>query len=166
VDTPEKAAAIVAAARYGAGARGYSSTTRAGAFGSVPMAEYIQTEDNRALVIAMIEEPDAVAGIDAIVATAGLDAVFIGRGDLTVAYGETKPGSDAVVAATQAICKAARNARVAISAMTSGPKDTLALANLGATAFIVASDQTFLRDAAKARLAEVRAAFLQAGDAQ
>ncbi|MEM9576322.1 MAG: aldolase/citrate lyase family protein [Pseudomonadota bacterium] len=159
VDTPEKAKSIVSAARYRGGARGYSPTTRAGRFGDVTIAGHVEAEDNRALVIAMIEDPSAVENIDAIVATEGLDAVFIGRGDLTVAYGETKPGSQPVIRATRAICAAAQEKGVAICAMTGTATDAASLSQLGATAFILASDQTFIRDAARARLSDIKDAL-------
>ena len=40
-------------------------------------------------VIAMIEDAEAVDNIGAIVAVKGLDAIFIGRADLTLSLGET-----------------------------------------------------------------------------
>ncbi|MEK0165677.1 aldolase/citrate lyase family protein [Phaeobacter sp. A36a-5a] len=159
VDTAQKARAIVSAARYRGGSRGYSPTTRAGRFGEVTLAEHVEKEDNRGLVIAMIEDPLAVEQIDAIVTTDGLDGVFIGRGDLTVAYGETKPGSEPVLRATKTICATARAHGVAICAMAGSAKDAGWLCELGVTAFVLASDQTFIRDAARARLAELRNAL-------
>ena len=159
VNSVQKATEIVGAARYRAGNRGYSPTTRAGNFGLNSIETHVAQEDERALVIAMIEDPKAVEDIDAIVATDGLDGVFIGRGDLTVAYGETNPGSEPVKAATKAICKSARENGVGLCAMTDGAKDLLSLVGLGVTSVIVGSDQTFLRNAARDQLADIKAVF-------
>ncbi|WP_164860905.1 HpcH/HpaI aldolase family protein [Parasedimentitalea marina] len=164
VTTAKKAQEIVSAARYNSGSRGYSPTTRAGNFGSKSIAQHLQDEDARALVIAMIEDPEAVEDISEIVATPGLDGVFIGRGDLTVAYSEVKPGSAPVKAATMRIVEAATAANVAICAMSGSVADADTLADMGVTAFIVASDQTLLRDAAKAQLQDFQNSFLKQRD--
>jgi 2-keto-3-deoxy-L-rhamnonate aldolase RhmA len=159
VDSAEKAAQIVSAARYRGGSRGYSPTTRAGTFGLNSIATHVAQEDERALVIAMIEDPEAVANIDAIMATQGLDGAFIGRGDLTVAYGQSKPGSEPIKAATKAICASANNNGVGLCAMTDGAQDLLSLVYMGVTCVIVGSDQTFLRNAARDQLTDIRATF-------
>ena len=159
VDSARKTAEIVGAARYRAGHRGYSATTRAGNFGLNSITTHVAQEDERSLVIAMIEDPNAVEDIDAIVKTVGLDGVFIGRGDLTIAYGQTKPGSGPVREATRAICKAARESGVGLCAMTGGSKDLQSLVDLGVTSVIVGSDQTFLRNAARDQLADIKAAL-------
>lgn len=159
INSSDKAQRIVAAARYQSGSRGYSATTRAGDFGRKPMHEHIKVEDERVLVIAMVEDPEAVKDIDAIVQVQGLDGVFIGRGDLTVAYGETRPGSEPVKAAAQRIAHAAKDTGIGIAALASGVHDARSLAALDVTAFIIGSDQAFLRDAAQCRLDELRNAI-------
>ena len=53
----------------------------------------VDASDAATTVIAMIEDPEALDEIDAIVAVEGLDGFFIGRGDLTVAFGA--PSNDA-----------------------------------------------------------------------
>ena len=156
VDSAAKAAAVVAAARYKSGSRGYAATTRAGEFGAKTMGDHMTNEDQRAVVIAMIEDTEAIEDIDAIVATEGLDAVFIGRADLAVAFGQTTAGTAPVIAATKAICSAANARNVTICAMVGSDKDIHMMADLGASAVIVASDQTFLRDAARERLFGIR----------
>ncbi|WP_417414661.1 HpcH/HpaI aldolase family protein [Hoeflea sp.] len=156
VDSAAKAREIVSAARYRSGLRGYSATTRAGNFGSRTIEAHLDQQDASIAVIAMIEDPHALDQLDEILAVKGLDAVFIGRGDLTVAYGETKAGSAPVKAASRKIAGAARAAGKPICVMTGGAADAGELAELGATAFIVSSDQTFLRNAAASALSAVR----------
>ncbi|WP_316860573.1 aldolase/citrate lyase family protein [uncultured Cohaesibacter sp.] len=156
VDSVEKATALVSSARYRSGTRGYSSTTRAGDFGGRTIAAHLDEQDNRATVIAMIEDPHALDVVDGILAVEGLDGAFIGRGDLTVAYGQTKPGSEPVRQATRKIIEAAVSSGKTICVMTGKSDDAAELAGMGATSFIVSSDQTLLRKAASSTLTEMR----------
>lgn len=166
VDSADKARAVVAAARYRGGTRGYSATTRAGNFGGRSIAGHLDQQDSSVTVIGMIEDPHALEHLDEILAVPELDGVFIGRGDLTVAFGEVKAGSAPVRAATESIAAAARAAKKTVCVMASGPEDAHELAGMGATAFIVSSDQTFLRKAAMASLAEMRQTITQGNGEQ
>ena len=157
VDSAEKARAVVAAARYAGGARGYSPTTRAGGFGSARMQAHTEAQDARVTVIAMIEDVAALDRLDEIMAVDGLDGVFIGRGDLTVALGENAGSAAPVRAAVDKITTAAQAAGKVICVMTATPDDMTSLAAQGATAFIISSDQTLLKAAAEQQLAQARA---------
>ena len=154
VDSVEKARAVVAACRYRSGSRGFSNSPRAGRYGAAGMWDHVDQSDAAVSVIAMIEDPAAVDAIDAIVDTEGLDAVFIGRGDLTVALRAANAAAPEVRAAVEQIATAARKAGKAVAVMVSSRDDADRLEALGATAFIVASDQGFLRQAAAKALAE------------
>lgn len=159
ITSAAKARKIVDAARYRGGSRGYSATTRAGNFGSKSIAMHLHDEDERALVIAMIEDPEAVDNISQIVSTPGLDGVFIGRGDLTVAYGESKAGSAPVKEATKRIVQAAKAVKMSICAMSGSVQDAQSLSDMGVRAFIVTSDQTLLRDAGRSLLQDFQDAL-------
>lgn len=154
VTSPEMAAKVVAACRYRGGKRGFSNSPRAGGYGRLGIWDHVDANDAATTVIAMIEDPEAVDDIEAIVETDGLDAVFIGRGDLTVAYGVASPGADEIVGATEKIVAAARTADKAVLAMTAGGDDAAWLKGLGVNGMIVASDQAFLRQAASRTLQE------------
>ncbi len=148
VTDAKTARAIVDAARYRNGKRGFAPTTRAGTFGADGTAAHIAKQDARATVIAMIEDPEAVENIDEILAVEGLDGIFIGRGDLSVAYGDYD-GSTGVVAQATARVQAAAKARGKTVAILPGSaEDAVARAEDGASVFIVSSDQGFLRAAA------------------
>jgi staphyloferrin B biosynthesis citrate synthase len=164
VDSPARAAAVVAACRYRGGARGFSNTTRAGGFGEASIGEHIARQDSAVCVIAMIEDPSALDAIDAILATEGLDGVFIGRGDLTVALGETAMTAAPVREATERIVAAARRAGKPVCVMTGAQADARELAAKGVSAFIMSSDQGFLRQAAKSTLAEISASVAEGRD--
>src|SRR5207245_2740228 len=86
---------VARAARYRGGRRGYSGSPRAARYGGTPMWKHVDAADAATTVIAMIEDPEALDEIDAIAQVDGLDGVFIGRGDLTVAL--NAPANDAPV---------------------------------------------------------------------
>jgi 4-hydroxy-2-oxoheptanedioate aldolase len=79
-----EAKALVAACRYPpAGARSYGPVR--GAFGSG--AEHVRRADAQTLVFAMIETADGLRNLDEIAATPGLDGLYVGPADLSLALG-------------------------------------------------------------------------------
>ncbi|MAY64039.1 MAG: aldolase [Rhizobiales bacterium] len=153
VDSAERAKAVVASARYRGGARGFSNTTRAGRYGSIGMADHIAAQDSGIAVIAMIEDRSAIGRLDEIAAVEGVDAFFIGRGDLTVAFEAENQAAADVVGAVDAITSSASRAGRKVFVMSGALEDAKALSGQGATGFIMASDQGFLRQGAKDTLA-------------
>lgn len=153
VDTPEKAATLVAACRYGSGNRGFSNTTRAGSYGGSSFSALIEDQDRSVVCIAMIEDPGAVPLVDAIVGVEGLDAIFIGRGDLAVAFGETDMNAAPVARATDQIIEAAAKAGKPVFVTAANMEEVAAFHARGARGFIMASDQGFLRQAAASVIA-------------
>jgi staphyloferrin B biosynthesis citrate synthase len=152
VDTPEKARAIAGACRYRGGHRGFANTTRAGGFGDASFADHIATQDAQVICIAMIEDVAAVERAASIAAVNGIDAFFIGRGDLTAAIGApsmTSPETHKLVAPIMA---AALEADMPVIMLSPDRADALAMAKLGASAFMVASDHGFLKQAARQAL--------------
>ena len=90
VDTPEIAAACVAACRYPpAGARSMGSP-RGMLYGG---PDYMEKANDEILVFVMIESRQAVENLDAILDVKGIDGVFIGPNDLALSYG-MKASSD------------------------------------------------------------------------
>lgn len=114
VDTPEQAAAAVAACRYPPdGIRGVASATaRATGFGTDPA--YLREAAERITLIVQIESRAALDSIDAIAATDGVDALFIGPGDLAASLGHlgnpTHPTVQAAIAHAKARIDAAGKA--------------------------------------------------------
>lgn len=148
VTSADIARSVVAACRYRGGKRGFSNSPRAGEYGRLGLWEHVDRADARSAVVAMIEAPEAVEAVGDIVAVDGLDAVFIGRGDLTVAFGAESTAAPEIRAATEKIAKAAVSSGCAVLAMTPGGDDAAWLRSLGVTGMIVASDQAFMRQAA------------------
>jgi staphyloferrin B biosynthesis citrate synthase len=147
VSSPQIAREIVALCRYRGGKRGFSNTTRAGDYGGRGMWAHVDAQDAEVTVIAMIEDPEALEHLDAIFATPGLDGVFVGRGDLTVALGAKGLDSPETQMAAEAILTAARRADKPVCIMVAGAAEAAEWMKLGASAFIVSSDQGFLRQA-------------------
>jgi 2-keto-3-deoxy-L-rhamnonate aldolase RhmA len=86
VTSAEDAAAVVAAAKYPpAGRRGFGPRRAARLTGG--RAEYIARADEEIAVFVMVEHPNAVREIDAILATPGLNGVMVGPADLAVSSG-------------------------------------------------------------------------------
>jgi 4-hydroxy-2-oxoheptanedioate aldolase len=157
VDSPESAAVAVSATRHWpAGSRSLGGPVRAELrLGSVP------GEVNDAVVcIAMIETAAAMDSLDAICATPGLDAVYIGPADLSVALGARFFGDPEVeVALEHAMAQIADSAKRAGIACGIHCLDGASAAWRLAEEFTfatVSSDITHLTQAAAAHLAAAR----------
>jgi 2-keto-3-deoxy-L-rhamnonate aldolase RhmA len=158
VDSSAKAGDVVAEARYRGGRRGFSNSSRAGRYGQAGFREHVAAADAQCAVLAMVEDVAALAVLPQIMATPGLDAVFIGRGDLSIALGADGPMAPSVVAATEQIAAAARSAGKPMCAHVGrlDSPDVAWLRALGVGAFVVSSDQGLLRDAASQAVAHFR----------
>lgn len=154
VDSAAKAKAVVDACRYATGTRGFSNTTRAGTFGKLGIAEHVAAQDAEITVIAMIEDPHAIDVVEDILAVDGIDGVFIGRGDLTVAYREMTGAAPSVKAAVDRILSAAKKTGKPVCILAGSLDDAADLARRGASAFILSSDQGLMRQAAAKALGE------------
>jgi 2-keto-3-deoxy-L-rhamnonate aldolase RhmA len=157
VATAALAAQVAAACRYQGGKRGYSGSVRAAGYGGGKMWDYIGAADAATTVIAQIEDPEALDEIDAIAATDGIDALFIGRGDLTAAMGAPTNDSPPIRDAVERIAAAAKRAGKPIAVFVGGMKEAGWLRGIGATAFVYSSDQGFMKQAANKALADIRA---------
>lgn len=154
VSSVRKAQEIAAACRYRGGKRGFSNSPRAGHYGGRTIWQHVDAADAEVTVIAMIEDPEALDDIDAIVAVEGLHGVFIGRGDLTVALGAQGMDAPEILDAVKRISTAARAANKPVCMMVANATEAATFAGLGASAFIVSSDQGLMRQAASKVLAE------------
>jgi staphyloferrin B biosynthesis citrate synthase len=83
--------------------------------------------------------------------------VFIGRGDLTVAFGATGMDAPEVQKACERILAAAKKAAKPVAVMVSNAEEAARFRAMGASTFIVASDQGFLRQAATLAYGDIAA---------
>ena len=147
VDSAQTARRLVAACRY-SHSRGYSNSPRGGGYGARPLWDHVAHADAEAAVIAMIEDPQAVADIDDILAVDGIDAILVGRADLTLAMDDRTPDSRHANAAARGVLDAAKRAgKPACIALGTAAEAGVWL-DAGATSFIISTDQALLKSAA------------------
>jgi 2-keto-3-deoxy-L-rhamnonate aldolase RhmA len=156
VSSLAEAKEVVAASRYRNGHRGYSASGRSGRYGGTASWPYIDAQDEKVTVIAMIEDPAAVEQISDIVAVEGLDGFFVGRGDLSVALGASDSRAPEVTDAVQKIADAARAVGKPVVVMANSREEGDAFARMGASTFILSTDQGLLRKAASQILKDFR----------
>jgi 2-keto-3-deoxy-L-rhamnonate aldolase RhmA len=150
VATAEDARAVAAACRYRAGGRGYSGATRAARFGTRTMSENVARANAEVTVVAQIEDAEALKHLDEIAAIDDIDALFIGRMDLTVSMGLQSPADPAVLQAVGDICAAARRHGRAVGMFTQTTEEAHQWFDAGASLFLLASDQQWILNGAKA----------------
>lgn len=95
IDTAEQAATVVSSARYPqndgqGGVRGMGGA-RASRWGQYP--QYAKEANAQVCVLVQAETRTAISNLDAIIATEGVDGVFIGPADLSASFGHVgNPG--------------------------------------------------------------------------
>jgi 4-hydroxy-2-oxoheptanedioate aldolase len=106
VNNAEEAAKAVAACRYPPVGIRSSGPVRAVHYAG---SDYLAKANDEIVVMVMIETKEGIANVDAICATKGLDAVYIGPADLSFALG-LPPGPDKTDAVHMAACDRIREA--------------------------------------------------------
>jgi 4-hydroxy-2-oxoheptanedioate aldolase len=106
ISTRAEAEALVAACRYPPAGRRSFGPSRGLLYGG---ADYFSHANAEILVLAMIETREALANLDEILATSGLDGVYVGPNDLAIELGHAPKAEHdhpEVVAAIARICAA------------------------------------------------------------
>jgi len=156
VQNAEEARAAVAATRYPPeGIRGMAGMSRASRFGTVP--HYLTTANRSIGVIVQLETPDAIARTDEIAATEGVDALFVGPGDLSATMGHvgqlTHPE---VLALTQQAVDRVKALGKPIGTVAGTPEIVARYREMGFDFVAIASDLGLLMRSAQAALATIR----------
>ena len=153
VRSAEDARALAASAHYGPGGdlqrRGYAGSSRAAGYGMSSIEAHASASEKRTVVIAQIEDLEALDAIAEIAAVDGIDALFVGRIDLTVALGCTSPDDPKVIAAVDRILSAARAAGRPSGMFTPKAEDVPQWREKGASLFLLGSDHGFVRAGAR-----------------
>jgi 2-keto-3-deoxy-L-rhamnonate aldolase RhmA len=158
VQSAGQAIAAAAATRYDGGTRGYSASHRAAGFGAVPPDQYRKLSDEAVTVIGQVEDRPGLENIDAVVAVAELDAVFIGPADLAVSLGAAAADDPAVEKAVERICASCRRAGRSIGIYLHSTAGIDRFRKLGVSLFIIGTDQGLLRAAARTLTGQFREA--------
>lgn len=153
VASPEAAAELVRAARYGGGRGVATSVIRAAAYGAD--MDYEAAWNAAGFVVAQIEGPAALDAAHEIAAVDGVDVLFFGPADFAAAA--DYPGAAAVSRAFDRMIAAAARAGKRSGSVLFGDVDASAMRARGADFFTCASDVGILRDGARAAVAAARA---------
>jgi 4-hydroxy-2-oxoheptanedioate aldolase len=110
VQSAEEARRAVSYAKYPpGGVRGVAAIHRGSRFGRVP--DYLKRANDEIAVIVQLETPEAIGRLDEIAAIDGVDALFVGPGDLSAAMGHIgnigHPEVQALLAKAAAAARAA-----------------------------------------------------------
>ncbi len=157
VTSAEVAQQVARASRFGRGGRGYAGSTRWSGYTTSAMPDLLERSASETLVIAQIEDPEGVEAADAIAATDGIDALFLGPADLSVAYGHSHQESDDLFAAMEKTGKAAQAHGKGYVTFVANAERASALRKYGFSMFFIASEHTWIMQGARAQVAGIRA---------
>ena len=120
---------------------------------------YLHSANAITLAIAMIETREAIESLDEILATAGVDGVFVGPSDLSIALHNgavvDPHGADVDASLTKVVARAKAHGKFAGAFCFDG-KRAKELAGRGFSLCSVSTDQLLLRAAARAEIAAAR----------
>ncbi len=156
IQSVEEARAAIAATRYPPqGTRGVAAMHRASRFGTAP--DYLGSANDQVAVILQLETPEAVALMPKIAELDGVDAVFIGPGDLSASMGLLgQIGHKDVRAALAAAAAQARELGIACGIVGGDPATVRGYLEMGFSYVAIASDLALLMKSAREAAAGVR----------
>lgn len=150
VDTGEKARNIAKWARFGHYGRGFAGSTRWAGYATRGMAELIEQSQRETVVIAQIEEPEAVDAIDEIAAVDGIDGLFVGPADMAVCLGKTSAADPAVRDIMRRVGEAASRHGKCFMTFAPNTESATDLFGLGVTMFFIGSEHVWMAAGARA----------------
>ncbi len=156
VQTAEEARRAVAAARYPPeGTRGVAAVHRASAYGAA--TDYFARANAEVCVIVQLETPEALDNMASIAAVPGVDAVFVGPGDMAAALGFIGQIGRAEV--QEVLAGAAAEAKaldLPIGIVGPTPEMVRGFLEMGYTFVAIASDMGFLTGRAREALGQLK----------
>jgi len=156
INTPTDARAFAAAAKYPPlGERSYGPFRAMTLQGRSTPLDYLREANEATLTLAMIETPTALANVDEIAATPGIDALFIGPYDLSTSLSAGK-AQDIMAPEVEAAIDRIRDAAVKAGKIPGifcrDAERAVAMTKRGFRFITVGNDVGFLRDSAAAAL--------------
>ena len=156
INSAADARQFAAAAKYPPlGERSWGPLRAMALQGRTAPVDYMREANDGTLTLAMIETATALGNVDAIAATPGIDALFVGPYDLATALsGGTAQDVQApqVEQAIDKICAAAKKAGKIPGIYCRDAESALAMAKRGFRFIVAGNDQTTLRAATIAQL--------------
>ncbi len=157
VESAEQAAALVRAMRYPPhGIRGVGGgLVRATRWDGID--DYLARAHEELCLIVQVESPKGIENVEAIAATEGVDAVFVGPADLSVGMGHPgNPGHPEVQAAIEHAIDAVQAAGKPAGILAPVEADARHYASLGCRFIAVGIDISLLRQGALATIARYK----------
>lgn len=156
INTPADAQALVAASKYPPlGQRSWGPHRAAALAGMGDHKTYLRNANGLTLAFAMIETRAALKNLDIILKIRGVDGVFVGPSDLSIALSNgavLEPESQDIERELERVAKAAKKARKFAGAYCHTAERALALVERGFQFLAVGGDASFLRAGALAQI--------------
>ncbi|MGI9270253.1 MAG: HpcH/HpaI aldolase family protein [Woeseiaceae bacterium] len=143
VTTAEQAAAIVKAAHFGDGGRGFAGSPRSAEYTRKTMTDHMQESREQTTVVVQIEDVAALENVAQIAAVDGVDCIFVGRVDLAVGL-QKAVSDDELIATVQDICAAGQAASTSVGMFTPNLDELPDWQQRGANLFLLSSDQSIV----------------------
>ncbi len=139
------------------GHRGMGYTSRAALWGADSVASYLERGRTGVTRIAQLEDAGAISEVEDICGVVGLDALFIGFGDLMLST--ALPRSDpSILAMEQRVLTAAAARRIPVGTAVQSPRDALACRDAGYSFVMVSADTTIFSLGARGIMSELSGA--------
>ena len=143
VTTADEAAAIVKAAHFGDGGRGFAGSSRAADFTTKNMTEHLTDSREQTTVIVQIEDIAALPNVKEIANVSGVNCLFIGRADLAVAM-QKDIYDDELMSVVRQVCTDAQEVGTAVGMYTPNTDEIPSWREAGASLFLLGSDQSMI----------------------
>lgn len=156
--------AAIRAARYAPEGMRSLNGGRVPGFGSMELSDYVRVANKEVLLVAMVEDAEAVDDIDGILAGGGVDLVLEGAADLSQSYGVPwQTRHPTVRAALRRVQEACSARGVPFCAVPRAPEDAVAWREVGVRAFVLGEERGLAARALRSHLAEHRPALASEG---
>ena len=128
------------------GQRGGDTGVAAAGFGGESLADVMQHAADHTSLVVQIETPEALDNVDAIAAVPGIEILFLGPGDLSIALGvPCKPDQPELKDAMERIAAAAKKHGVAWGSASLGLGHAQQILDLGGQFVAFGSDSSLIR---------------------
>jgi 2-keto-3-deoxy-L-rhamnonate aldolase RhmA len=161
LDTVEQARAVVRATCFPPrGDRGSGGTSRAGRWGLLPRADYLEYGNEQALCVVQLESEVAIRNTREILALDGIGAAFVGTADLAMSMG-VAAGSDEVDRLATSALAAAAAAGVPIGTASATIDQARAALARGYDYVVVSNDTSILASGGRAIVNALKASVAE-----
>lgn len=160
INSLDDAKAFAGAMKYPPmGERSWGATRAVSVRGITGGNDYLRSANKSTVSIAMIETRDALAALDDILALEGIDGVFMGPADFSIAWtngGEVNPALEDMMAGVEQVAQSAKQAGKFAGVFAMNPKMAPRYAAMGYQLIAVGFDTSFITEGAGSFLKTAR----------